>query len=196
MLTVDEYAKIRLAHRDGMSIREIARQFKHSRRKIREVIANSQPTPYTRSKPPPAPALGSFYEFIDTVLQEDEKAPRKQRHTAMHIFRRLQSEKAYGGSYDQVRRYVAKHRRKHRETFIPLCHEPGHRLEADFGHIYVDFPDGRRLVPVLVVAWAHSHHGFAMAMPTERTEAILTGMVAAFEFFGCVAREVWWDNPK
>jgi hypothetical protein len=33
-------------------------------------------------------------------------------------------------------------------------------------------------------------------MPTERAEAILAGMVAAFDFFGCVPREVWWDNPK
>src|SRR5262249_6345239 len=28
------------------------------------------------------------------------------------------------------------------------------------------------------------------------TEAILAGMVAAFEFFGCIPKEVWWDNPK
>jgi len=27
-------------------------------------------------------------------------------------------------------------------------------------------------------------------------EAVLGGMVEAFEFFGCVPREVWWDNPK
>jgi len=33
-------------------------------------------------------------------------------------------------------------------------------------------------------------------MPTERTEAILQGMVQAFEFFGRIPREVWWDNPK
>src|SRR2546423_621411 len=55
MLTVDDYAKIRLAHRDGMSIRAIARAFGHSRRKVREVLAQAQPKPYTRSKPPPAP---------------------------------------------------------------------------------------------------------------------------------------------
>jgi hypothetical protein len=35
-----------------------------------------------------------------------------------------------------------------------------------------------------------------LALPFERTEAILEGMVAAFEFFGAVPREVWWDNPK
>ena len=96
----------------------------------------------------------------------------------MQIFRRLRDEHAYRGGYDQVRRYVGRHRRDHRETFIPLAHDPGQRLEADFGHIHVDFPDGRRLVPVLVAAWAYSNYPFALALPTERTEAILAGMVA------------------
>jgi len=195
MLTVDDYAKIRLARRDGMSIREIARAFGHSRRKVREVLANAQPKPYTRSKPPAAPVLGSFHAVIDAVLAEDEAAPPKQRHTAMQLFRRLRDEHTYQGGYDAVRRYVSKHRRSHKETFIPLAHDPGVRLEADFGHIHVDFPDGRRPVPVLVAAWAYSNYPFALALPTERTEAILAGMVAAFAFFGCVPREVWWDNP-
>src|SRR4051794_32433274 len=196
MLTVDDYAKIRLAHRDGMSIRAIAKTFQHSRQKIREILAEAQPTPYTRTKPPPAPVLGSFHQAIEAILAADADAPPKQRHTAMQIFRRLRDEHAYPGGYDQVRRYVGKHRRSRKETFIPLAHDPGVRLEADFGHIHVDFPDGRRLVPVLINAWAYSNYGFALALPTERTEAILAGMVAAFTFFGCVPRQVWWDNPR
>ena len=83
-----------------------------------------------------------------------------------------------------------------RETFIPLEHRPGRRAEADFGHIYVDFPDGRRQVPVLLVTWSYSNAPFAIALPTERTEAILHGLVEAFAFFGCVPVELWWDNPK
>ena len=70
------------------------------------------------------------------------------------------------------------HRRDRRQTFIPLAHDPGQRLECDFGHIHVDFPDGRRPVPVMVAAWAYSNYPFALAVPTERTEAILAGMVA------------------
>src|SRR5262249_5761291 len=66
-------------------------------------------------------------------------------------------------------------------------------IEADFGHIHVDFPDGRRPVPFLVATWAYSNAPFVLALPFERTEAILQGMVAAFEFFGAVAKEVWWD---
>src|SRR5262249_56097495 len=119
MLTVDDYARIRLAHRDGMSIREIARVFGHSRRKIREVLAQPQPAPYTRTKAPPAPVLGSFHQVIDDILAADEDAPPKQRHTAMQVFRRLRDEHSYTGGYDQVRRYFGKHRRSRKGTLLP-----------------------------------------------------------------------------
>jgi transposase len=195
MLTVDDYARIRRAHRDGMSVRAIARTFHHTRRKIREVLLNPEPKPYTRTKPPPAPKLGPFWALIDQILISDEQAPPKQRHTAAQIHRRLVQEHGYQGSYDQVRRYVFRKRQRERETFIPLAHDPGQRAEADFGHIYVDFPHGRRLVPVLLVTWAFSYRPFAIALSTERTEAILHGLVCAFEYFGCVPKELWWDNP-
>lgn len=196
MLTVFQYGDIRRAHRDGMSVRELARTFRHSRRKIRQILAEAEPRPYTRTQPISAPVLGAFHGVIDTILADDENAPSKQRHTAMQIYRRLRDEHAYGGGYDAVRRYVGQHRREHRETFIPLAHDPGQRIEADFGHIYVDFPTGRRQVPVLIAVWSYSNYPFVMAMPTERTEAILAGMVEAFNFFGRVAHEVWWDNPR
>jgi transposase len=196
MLTVYQYGDIRRAHRDGMSIRDIATTFHHSRRKIREILAEGQPRPYTRTKPTPAPVLGAFHPVIDAILVADETAPPKQRHTAMQIYRRLRSEHAYQGGYDQVRRYVGQHQRERRETFIPLAHNPGQRIECDFGHIYVDFPAGRKQVPVLIAVWSYSNYPFVMAMPTERTEAILAGMVEAFTFFGCGPREVWWDNPR
>src|SRR5947208_9847333 len=117
MLTVDDYGKIRVAHRDGMPIRAIARTFKHSRRKVREILGNPQPKSYTRAKPKTAPVLGSFHAVIDAVLADDENAPPKQRHTAMQLYRRLRDEYHYGGGYDQVRRYVGKRRHEHRETF-------------------------------------------------------------------------------
>ncbi|HMB07810.1 MAG TPA: IS21 family transposase, partial [Isosphaeraceae bacterium] len=196
MRTVDDYARYRTAHRDGMTIRQIARTFHVSRRKVREALASPEPRPSTRTQPPPAPVLGPFTALIDQVLRDDRDAPPKQRHTAAQLFRRLQDEHGYLGSYPTVRRYVAAHRQHSRPTFIPLAHPPGHRLEADFGHIHVDFPDGRRLVPVLVTVWSYSNAPFALALPTERTEAILHGMVCALEFFGASPREVWWDNPK
>jgi transposase len=194
VLTVDDYGAIRRARRDGKSIRQIAREFGLSRTTIRKALKHPEPVAATRSRP--APKLGPFQATIDQILADDESAPPKQRHSAAQVFRRLRDEHGYPGGYAQVQRYVLKHRRRHEETFIPLGHVAGQRLEADFGHIHVDFPDGRRLVPFLVTAWAYSNAPFVIALPFERTEAILEGMVAAFEFHGAVPREVWWDNPR
>ena len=149
MLHVDDYAKIRRAHRDGMSIREIARTFRHSRRKIREVLKTPQPAPYTRTKPAVGLKLTEpLKRRIDAILQDDASEPRKQRHTAKAIYDRLVAEEGYLGGYDQVRRYVAKRRGSQRETFIPLSHDPGQRAEADFGRLGFQFrtqrSEGRR----------------------------------------------------
>lgn len=194
MVPVDDYARVRAAHRQGMSIKALARAFQHSRTKIREILGQAEPQPYAQ-RGPAASILDPFKPFIDAVLQADEEAPRKQRHSAAKIYRRLRDEHGYRGGAERVRLYVRSQQHQHVETFIPLNHDPGQRLEADFGHIYVDFPDGRRQVPVLLTTWAYSNCPFAIALPTERTEAILHGLVEAFAFFACCPREVWWDNP-
>jgi transposase len=196
MRTVDDFAAIRRAHRDGLSIRQIARQLGIGRDTVRKALSDPEPKPYTLSRPRPAPTFGPFREVVDAILADDEAAPRKQRHTASQVFRRLRAEYGYAGGYDQVRRHLRQRRRQRRETFIPLGHPPGHRAEADFGHIHIDLPGGRRRVPVLLVTWSYSNCPFAMALPTERTEAVLHGLAEAFDFFGCVPRELWWDNPR
>ena len=99
----------------------------------------------------------------------------------MQVHRRLQDEHGYGGCYGQVQGYVFKHRRGQRETFIPLGHLSGPIASRRIlGHIHVDFPEGRRLVSFLVTTWAYSNYPFVLALPFERTEAILEGMVTAF----------------
>jgi len=216
VLKVDDYRDIRVCHRDGLGIRAIARKLHHSRRVIRAAIQCAEPTPYTRTKAVPRPKLGAFTATIEQILKEDEQAPRKQRHTAMQVFRRLVEEHQYRGGYDAVRRYIGTLRRRSTPTFIPLQHPPGRRLEADFGHIHVDYADSsgggafesagggasggpgwtRRQVPVLILTWSYSHALFMMKLPTERLESVLLGLVTGLEFFGCVPRELWWDNPK
>jgi transposase len=196
MLNVDHYLQIRLLHRDGLSIRQIARKLGHSRDTVKRALVQSSPLPYTRTSPAACPKLGEFIGLIEQILTEDQSAPRKQRHTAARIFARLRDEHGYRGGYDQVRRFVGSRRKKERETHLLLDHPPGGRLECDFGHIHVDFPEGRRAVPVLLAVWSYSHYAFAIALPDETTGSILHGTVCALEFFGCVPAELWWDNPK
>ena len=73
MVKVDQYARIRHAHAlDGMSIKALARQFHHSRRKIREILASAEPKPYVRLNPPPT-LLEPFQPIIDAILAADEQ---------------------------------------------------------------------------------------------------------------------------
>jgi transposase len=196
MLQVDSYLQIRLLHRDGRSIREIAKQLGHSRDTVRKALVQAAPVPYTRTAAAECPKLGGFTGLIEGILDQDRSAPPKQRHTAMRIFQRLRDEHRYAGGYDQVRRFVSAPRRRERETHPLLDHPPGGRLECDFGHIHVEFPDGRRPVPVLLAVWSYSHYAFAIALPDQTTGSILHGTVCALEFFGCVPAEQWWDNPN
>jgi transposase len=198
MLTVLDYLEIRKAHAAGESIRSIAGRLGHCQKSVSRAISSQsgEPLPYTRTKPAGYPKLGEFVGIIDQILREDESAPKKQRHHAKRIYQRLKAEHGYGGSYYPVRRYVASLRQRSRETFMRIDHVPGRRMEFDFGQVQVDYPDGRRKTDVLSGVWTYSNCPFLIALPSQRSESILEGMKSSFEFFGCVPREVWWDNPK
>lgn len=196
MLNVDDYGRIRRAKRDGLSIRAICQLLGHSHHTVRKALTQAEPDPYRRAQPP-GPKLGALHAVIEQILLDDEDAPRKQRHTMAQVFHRLVEEHGYSGGYDAVRRHIRKRRDgPPPDTCLPLVHQPGHRLECDFGQVWVDLAGQRQQVSVLVCTWSYSNAPFAIALPTQRLEAVLAGMVAAFEFFGCVPREVWWDNPR
>ena len=86
------------------SMRQIARERHHSRKTIRQAIYDPGVPIYTRSKPRPKAAIGPFQEVIWQWLQEDQRRPVKQRHTARRVFQRLREEYCYPGSERTVRR--------------------------------------------------------------------------------------------
>lgn len=193
-----DYLEIRRAHAAGESIRSIAARLGHCHKSVGRAVRSltGAPPPYTRTKPVGYPRLGPFVAIIEQILRDDESAPRKQRHHAKRIYERLKAEHGYEGSYYPVRRYVASLGQSGRETFMRLDHAPGRRMEFDFGQVQVDYPGGRRTTDVLSGVWTYSNCPFLIALPSQRTESILEGMSRAFEFFACVPREVWWDNPR
>ena len=85
--TVDLYLKVREAHfQDGLSGRQIARDFGISRDSVAKMLAYSEPPGYRRTAPIRRPKLDAFTGQIDLWLAEDKVRPRKQRHTAKRIF--------------------------------------------------------------------------------------------------------------
>src|SRR4051812_36760240 len=99
MRAVDDFAALRRAHRDGLSLRQIAKHFGVGRDTVCKALQHPEPPPYRPSQPRPAPTFGPLREVVEAILAGDEHAPRKQRHTASQLFRRLREEYGYAGSY-------------------------------------------------------------------------------------------------
>ena len=97
MYQVDVYLRVcRAVMVDGMSIREVSRVFGLHRDTVRKILAYSAPPGYRRQTPPRRPKLEPFTGVIDQILVDDLRRPRKQRHTAQRIFRRLRDEHGLG----------------------------------------------------------------------------------------------------
>src|SRR5207237_6074675 len=89
----------------------------------------------------PAPKLGPYRAVIDGWLEADRAAPRKQRHTARRVPRRLVDEHGADVAESTVRQYVRARRRatgfEVEEVFVPQVHAPGVEAEVDWGEALV-----------------------------------------------------------
>ena len=66
------------------TVQGVAAKFGVHRRMVRQAIAGALPPPTPLPAAGPA-QLDAVAAFIDAVLDEDRRAPRKQRHTARRI---------------------------------------------------------------------------------------------------------------
>ena len=193
---MDLYLKVRHAHfQDGLSGRQIARDFGISRDSVAKMLAYSEPPGYRRTAPIRRPKLDAFTSQMDQWLAEDRSRPRKQRHTAKRIFERLRDECGFDGSYTIVKDYVRDRKRTGKEMFVPLSHPPGH-AQADFGEALVVIGGVEQKAHFFALDLPHSDACYIRAYPAANTETWLDGHVHAFAFFGAVPQSVLYDNDR
>src|SRR5580693_2034789 len=105
------------------TIRAVARKLGVHRREVRKALASAVPA--ERKTPErEKPKLAAAIPFIDGILEGDRKAPRKQRHTAHRIWKRLRREMPeVAVAESTVRRYVREKKAQMgllgQETFVP-----------------------------------------------------------------------------
>ena len=97
------------------SRREAARVFGLSRETVLKMCRFSLPPGYTRTLPAAKPNLGALLPVIDAILESDQTAPVKKRHTAKRIFEQLRNEHGFAGGYTVVKEYVRIGRARRRE---------------------------------------------------------------------------------
>jgi len=184
-----------------MAIRKIAATLGIARNTVRGYVRGETiPGKYELRASRTQPVQEEVRERVRTLLV-DEKAkvtPRKQRLTAARIHRILERDGATV-SARTVRTVVGDVRRDLRDAleraYLPLEYRPGDDAQVDFFEGVVDDRQlGRVKVHVLLVRACFSGRCFAYAAPNQTREALLEGLMRAFEMFGGVFRNVWFDN--
>jgi transposase len=165
-------------------------------------VALLSPVPPAKRAPVgrPAPKLGAYRAVIDSWLEADRVAPRKQRHTAKRIHQRLVDELGADVAETTVRQYVRARKRAMgwavSEVFVPQIHAPGMEGEVDWGEADVVLAGVVTTVHLFVMRASFSGAAFCQASLVETQQAFLELHVQAFEWFGGVFPSLRFDNLK
>src|SRR3954466_10517894 len=193
---MEDWAEIRrrvLA--DGLSGRAACREYKIHWKTLKKVLDNPEPPGYRRTKPRRPSILEPLLPVVHQILEDDKKAPKKQRHTAKRIFDRLKAEHGYEGGLTTVKLAVVAWRKRTAEVFVPLAHPPG-EAQVDFGQAEITLDGRAATVALFVMTLPYSDAIFVVAFPRECTEAFLEGHLRAFAFFGGIPRRISYDNSR
>ena len=152
---------------------------------LQKILDHAEPPGYRQRQARAKPKLDRFLPVIHEILEQDKKAPPKQRHTIKRIFDRLRTEHGYEGGISVVGDAVRAWRAGTAEVFMPLSHPAG-QAQADFGEATVSLQGKETKVAYFVMSLPFSDAFFCQVFPRECTETFQEGHCRAFQFFGGV----------
>jgi transposase len=182
------------------TISGVARKLGVHRRMVRDAIRNAIPP--ARKKPDrPHWKLQAFIPQIEAMLQEDRDAPRKQRHTAHRIWRRLRDNNpGFGLNERTIRKYVRKRRfamgLAGRDICIPQSYPWGLEGQVDWYEACADLGGERTELQVFEIRSMAGGASFHRAYPKATQQAFLEAHELAFKRFGGVFKRLRYDNLK
>ena len=136
-------------------------------------------------------------DIVSLWLEEDYRLPKKKRRTNKNYFELLE-ELGFLGSYRTVCMYVQDWKSSHHQELPSAGYErlehPPAEAQLDFGTMEVEHEGSFKDIKALVLSTPFSNAGFAVALPSENQECLLTGMKEIFKQMGCVPRTIRIDN--
>ncbi|MDB4778240.1 IS21 family transposase [bacterium] len=182
---------------EGLSKRGAVKKYKIGWHTLNKILALEEPPGYRQKQPRAKPKIEAFLPIIAGILKADQKAPRKQRHSAKRIFERLKKEHGFTGGCTIVKDAVRVWRQSQKEVFLPLVHRPG-EAQVDYGFAQVQIRGHAPPIQVAIFVMTLPYSGvvFCQVFHRECTESFQEGHRRAFEFFGGVPWRISYDNSK
>jgi hypothetical protein len=129
---VELYEQIRREYEFGVgSVIGVARKLGVHRRMVREAVRSAVPAQRKKTERP-AVKMAAAASLIESILESDRRAPRKQRHTSRRIYERILAEVPGCTPAERtVRQYVERRKRAlglvEHEIFVPQSYAWGTR---------------------------------------------------------------------
>lgn len=187
MLTKEKQVEIHVLHRQGKSIREIARETGTSRNTVRAVLRGKADEKYGPRAPRPC-KLDPHKEYLGRRLQQAGSI----RLAATVLLREIR-ERGYTGGRTQPTDYVRTLRpAMPTEPVVRFETDPGRQLQVDF----VVLRRGALPLRAFTAELGYSRYAYVEFTDNERTETLIACLERAFHWFGGVPRHLLCDNPK
>lgn len=185
MLTQETLVEIHVLHRQGLSIRRIARELNISRNTVRRYLRDIAQSPSY------GPRNKVRTSLLKPYLQERMAAAKPDWIPATVLFREIQA-LGYQGKEGIVRIYVRQCKPHTDDPVVRFETPPGQQMQVDFTTIR----RGRYPLKAFVATLGYSRACYVRFSEHERQADWLTGIEEALHYFGGVTRELLFDNAK
>lgn len=189
MIPEEAFMDIISLHRQGHSMRFIARKLGLHRNTVKKYILGRRFPEYRRTERRVS-ILASFARMIHDWLSQEN-------YRASWIWERLKS-LGYTGSYETVKRFVRPIKQQQaRLAYIRFETMPGVQAQVDWADFQISEPGGApRTVYLFVLVLGYCRAIYAELVSRCTLESFLDGHIRAFRYLGGVASELLYDNMK
>lgn len=187
MLKEEEVMEIRILHKQGMSIRKIARELGISRNTVRCYLShNEQPAykPRERRVSKLEPYKAYIKNRVESAVPDWIPAP---------VIEREIKARGYEGSIRLLRYYLAELKPVNKpDPVIRYETVPGLQMQVDWGV----FRRGKSPLSAFVATLGYSRYTYVEFVTDERFETLKSCHENAFAYFQGVPKEILYDNMK